>query len=115
MDIADIAMICHEANRVYCATLGDYSQPPWSEAPGWQRDSAINGVRFRIDNPGTTPRAQHESWLRDKIADGWVYGPVKDAAAKQHPCCVEYDQLPIAQRRKDVLFGAIVDALTKES
>ena len=28
-----IAMICHEANRAYCAANGDESQPSWNEAP----------------------------------------------------------------------------------
>jgi hypothetical protein len=46
----------------------------------------------------------HENWTKDKVADGWVYGEVKDAAAKTHPCLVPYDQLPANQRFKDSLF-----------
>jgi len=106
-----IAEVCHEANRAYCRTLGDLSQPAWVDAPEWQRNSAINGVNFHLDNPNAGPSASHENWLREKIADGWKWGPIKDPERKEHPCCIPYDQLPEAQKRKDALFIAIVHAL----
>lgn len=108
--IAAIAQICHEANRAYCATIGDSGQLPWAEAPAWQRESAIKGVEFA--QQGSTARSQHESWCADKRTAGWVYGPVKDVDAKTHPCLVDYDQLPVEQQKKDALFRAIVEALS---
>src|SRR5437879_1359495 len=42
--VEQVAKICHEANRAYCETIGDNSQPTWEKAPQWQKDSAINGV-----------------------------------------------------------------------
>ena len=112
MRIADIARLAHEVNRAYCASIGDPSQPTWENAPDWQRQSCINGVRFNIANPAAPPSATHESWVRDKAADGWVYGPIKDPSKKEHPCMVLYDQLPAEQRTKDYLFQAVVRALT---
>lgn len=103
-----IARICHEVNRAYCASLGDTSQVPWSEAPQWQRDSAILGVEAILKNPDTTPEQSHEGWLAQKVADGWTYGQIKDAVLKQHPCFVPYADLPAAQQTKDHLFGAVV-------
>jgi len=41
-----IAEVCHEVNRAYREALGDTSQVSWLEAPQWQRDSAIAGVKF---------------------------------------------------------------------
>jgi hypothetical protein len=38
------AEAAHEANRVYCAAIGDLSQPSWKDANDWQRDSARKGV-----------------------------------------------------------------------
>lgn len=105
-----IARICHEANRAYCQAIGDYSQPTWEEAPVWQRESACNGVNHILANPHATPEDSHNSWLEQKRKDGWVYGEVKDPEAKQHPCMVEYSQLPPDQRRKDALFISIVRA-----
>lgn len=112
LEIHEIAKVCHEANRAYCQTIGDNSQLPWEECPDWQRQSAINGVEFHKNNPNSMPEDSHNNWMREKIADGWVYGEVKDPQAKTHPCIVEYDQLPIEQRRKDSLFIAIVRSLS---
>lgn len=106
-----IARVCHAANAEYCRALGDDSQLGWEDAPDWQRDSAVAGVRFALANPDAPPSASHESWLAHKQADGWTYGSVKDPAAKQHPCIAPYDALPVEQRRKDALFQAVVRAL----
>lgn len=106
-----IAAIVHEANRAYCVTIGDMSQPPWADAPQWQKDSAINGVIGIRNGTITRPEQSHESWLEEKRRTGWRYGPVKNADKKEHPCFVPYDQLPPEQQRKDALFFAIVNAL----
>lgn len=106
-----IAKIAHEVNRAYCFSIGDDSQPAWEDAPDWQRNSAINGVRFHSDNPNATPRDSHNSWLAEKSADGWQYGEVKDAVSKTHPCFLPYEELPQAQRSKDYLFRAICHQL----
>jgi len=111
LTIVDIAKACHEANRVLCEAYGDWSQPLWEEAEDWQRDSAINGVRFVIDNPDAPASANHDSWSEHKLRDGWTYGPVKDPEQKTHPCLVPFDQLPPEQQAKDVLFHAVCQAL----
>lgn len=108
---ATIAEVCHEVNRALCEVFGDNSQKPWAEAEEWQRESAIKGVQFALDNPTAPPSAQHEAWLTDKERAGWRYGEVKDAEAKTHPCMVPYADLPADQRLKDVLFKDIVNTL----
>jgi hypothetical protein len=113
MDTQQIAIVAHETNRAFCQTLGDGSQKPWCEAEQWQRESAIKGVEFKLSNPGARASAQHDAWLRDKVADGWKYGKVKDATLKTHPCIVPYGELPRDQRLKDYLFQAIVEAFVK--
>ena len=112
MTCEQIARVCHDANASYCHAIGDDSQRSWDDAPEWQRQSAIAGVRFALDNPQAPPSAQHDSWTTAKVADGWVYGPVKDADAKTHPCLVSYEELPVFQRAKDALFQAVVRALS---
>jgi len=109
--IESIARICHEANRAYCASIGDNSQFPWDAAPIWQRESAIRGVVFAMQNPTAPPSAKHEAWVTDKVNEGWTYGPVKDPEQKTHPCIVPYSMLPKAQQEKDALFKAIVNAM----
>ena len=109
--IPDTAKMCHDVNRAFCQALGDYSQPTWADAPQWQKDSAIAGVKFHLENPNAGPEASHENWLRQKELDGWVYGEVKDAERKQHPCMVPFDDLPREQQAKDFIFRQIVHSV----
>ena len=110
MCVGLIARTCHEVNRAYCQSIGDMSQLPWAEAPQWQKDSAVDGVRAALD--GATPERLHESWCEKKASDGWVYGESKDADRKTHPCLVPYAELPQAQRVKDDLFAGVVGGLS---
>lgn len=110
MSPADIARICHEANRALCQAFGDHSQPRWEQAPQWQRDSAESGVAFHLANPNAGPEASHENWMREKLAAGWQWGPTKDPERKLHPCLVQFNSLPVDQQAKDHIFRAIVHA-----
>lgn len=107
----DIAQVVHEANRAYCTTLGDDSQPPWAEAPDWQVTSALEGIENIRVGAVQRPADSHESWLTHKTGEGWTYGPVKDPAKKEHPCMVPFADLPADQQVKDALFFGIVTTL----
>lgn len=104
----------HMANKAYCESIGDRSQPSWDEAPNWQRQSAIVGAQHAIENPNAGPSDSHDSWLAEKELAGWVYGPEKDPERKQHPCMVPYNQLPEWQRTKDHIFLAVVRGAYQE-
>jgi RyR domain len=108
MTIGQIAVLAHEANRAYCKSIGDHSQLPWDEAPDWQQKSALNGVVFHLANPYANANASHEAWFKEKVEDGWVYGEIKDAVKKEHPCIVRFEELPISQQIKDHIFRSIV-------
>lgn len=109
MTTEQVAKICHEVNKAYCEFLGDKSQKSWKDAPDWQRESAIKGVEFHLNNPKAKPSHSHDEWLKEKQATGWKYGPVKDAEKKEHPCFVPYEELPKNQQLKDYLFKAVVE------
>ena len=111
MNIAEIAEVCHEVNRAYCQAIGDNSQPTWGNAPNWQKESAVMGVTFHLENPDAGPEGSHKSWLAQKEKDGWTYGLVKDPERKEHPCFVPFNELPQAQQAKDYIFTAIVHSL----
>lgn len=106
-----IAKVAHEANRALCEAFGDASQLPWHDAPQWQRDSCISGVMFHAAHQDAGPEASHNEWMRVKREDGWVWGPTKDVEAKEHPCMVPFNELPVQQQAKDHIFRAIVHAL----
>ncbi len=115
MNQEQIARVAHEVNRAYCQALGDNSQPAWEDAPEWQRASARMGVDLHTMGD-FGPEASHISWAKQKVEDGWVYGPEKRPDLKQHPCLVSFAELPREQQAKDYIFRAVVHALkpTKE-
>jgi hypothetical protein len=107
--IVKIAKLAHQVNKAYCEAIGDNSQVTWDEAPHWQKESAINGVKYHIENPNITPKMSHENWCKEKEKDGWTYGDVKDPIKKEHPCMKPYSELPKEQKIKDYLFKTICD------
>jgi hypothetical protein len=116
--VIQAARVAHEANRAYCTTIGDDSQVPWNEAPEWQQQSAIEGVvniynRLRASK-APDPRQQHDSWLEQKLRDGWTYAATKDPARKVHPCLLPYDSLPSEQKLKDQIFIAVAVSIMGE-
>ena len=46
-------------------------------------------------------RNTHENWARQRISDGWRYGPQRDDARKEHPSLVPYDELPESEKEYD--------------
>jgi hypothetical protein len=105
-----IARTCHEVNRAYCLAMRDFSQAPWDMAPDYVKASVRLGVEFHLSGD-FGPEASHAEWMRHKALEGWGYGPVKNPDAKEHPCMVPFDKLPIEQQVKDHLFRAVVRAL----
>ena len=103
-----IAKLCHEANRVYCQSIDDYSQPSWDDASDRQQDSAIDGVKSLIKKPAFTAQQMHENWVRYKCADNWIYGDKKSEKYKTHPCLVRYELLSENQKVKDHIFRSVV-------
>lgn len=106
--IESLAKITHQANKAFCEYVGDTSQVDWDQARSDIKAATVSGVKAIIANPAITPEVLHDNWMKDKEADGYVYGEVKDDEKKTHPCLVPYDQLPDHQRLKDHLFHAIV-------
>ena len=43
----------------------------------------------------------HDIWAQGRIAEGWRYGSVKDAAAKCTPLLIPYGDLPESEKQYD--------------
>lgn len=114
MTVEQIAQVAHEVNKAYCESIGDNSQPSWEDAPDWQKSSAINGVNFHLENPDAGPDASHNSWMKQKLEEGWKYGPIKNPETKEHNCLLPFEALPLHQRSKDYLFRQIVHSLKNQ-
>ena len=46
-------------------------------------------------------RNAHDIWARQRMADGWRYGPSRDDAQRRHPCLVPYEKLPESEKQYD--------------
>lgn len=108
-----IAAVCHEVNRAYClSALGD-TQQEWNDAPDWQKQSAIEGVKAALANPELTAEQSHNNWLNHKRSEGWTWGAYKDPEKKKHPSMLPYYDLPATERVKDSLFIAVARSMKK--
>lgn len=43
----------------------------------------------------------HEVWSKQRMEEGWSYGPARNDQLKQHPCLVPYNQLPESEKEYD--------------
>ena len=43
----------------------------------------------------------HDQWALQRLREGWVYGPTRNDAKKEHPCLVPYDELPASEKEYD--------------
>ena len=121
-NLMDVASVCHEANRALqvllkskCPSNGikvsDHWEAPYSDELNNQIETSVNGVASAVS--GLTPEELHDKWCEEKTKNGWVYGPEKSFEKKTHPCLVPYSELHREDRRKDELFTAIVDVMTR--
>jgi hypothetical protein len=70
-------------------------------------------------------RNTHENWARQRLADGWRYGPLRDDVRREHPGLVPYDDLSEEEKQYDrttaletlkaiLLLGYSLDAPSRE-
>jgi len=95
-----IARVAYEARRVYARALGQQVLPDWDEAPPELRREALLGVEAVLCGAASTGARLHDV-LRQAHPLGSPGAPFK----------VDYHDLPVAERRKVLLFRATVLAL----
>jgi len=98
------ARIHHIAWIAYqIAVEQDYNEQPNKD----QLDSLIDAQRRFNENPNITAEQNHNNWMQFKASQGWKYGPVKDFDKKEHPDMVPFDQLPVVEKRKDIMDNVV--------
>ena len=96
-----IARVAYEARRVYARALGEQALPDWDEAPPQQRQEALLGVEAVLCGAASTGARLHDVLTQHAH-------PLDSPGALFK---VDYHDLPIAERRKVLLFRATVLAL----
>ena len=58
-------------------------------------------------------RNTHEVWARQRLAEGWRYGPARSEAKREHPCLVPYEELPESEKQadRDTVIGTLTAIL----
>ena len=43
----------------------------------------------------------HEVWAKERMDQGWCWGPVRSDGKKEHPCLIPYEDLPESEKVYD--------------
>ena len=46
-------------------------------------------------------RNVHDIWATGRLKEGWTYGPERNDILKQHPCLIDYSELPESEKEYD--------------
>lgn len=110
LTVEDIARVAYDANmQINILTGIDY--PAWDDFESYERTLFIDGVRQQIEQPDRTAEQIHQSWVDDRIRDGWQYGLIRNHQLKTHPSIVPFADLTLVEKVKDTLFANIVASL----
>jgi hypothetical protein len=96
-----IAHVAYEARRMYCRALGESLPPDWEQASRQQRTEVLVGVEAVLSGTANSAARLHDALPKETM----TIGPPYEFLASG------YDDLCVDQRRKLLLFRAIVLAL----
>ena len=112
--IERIAKGVHNVLITYCKASGDFSMKHWEEAEDWQREDTIKMVRATLKG-GHSAAEEHGRWFKNKMEQGYVYGPEKNDDTSKgpltNPNMLPYRELPLYQRMKDDLMITVTIGL----
>ncbi|HDY88439.1 MAG TPA: hypothetical protein ENH82_10075 [bacterium] len=130
-----IAQCAHGANKAFCESIGDFTQPTWADIPLEVKALMVDGVKAILKDPKATPEDVHNKWVKAMKKKGWKYEekevvePVivrgkktnktkvtkvpllKNEISKVHPLLVPFKDLHESQQLKNALFISVVKAL----
>lgn len=98
-----IAELVHFVNNKICE-LNKEQTISWEDLPEYMKDGLI--LAIKLDQ---SPRDGHETWMKNRLENGWKLGPEKDIEKRISPCLVPYDELPYQQRIKDSVRKGITE------
>jgi len=76
-------------------------EPPPSYEPRPIDTSRVKLTDDILELTELLARNAHDIWARQRLADGWRYGPQRDDAKKEHPSLVPYEELSESEKVYD--------------
>ncbi|MCE9555709.1 MAG: Ryanodine receptor Ryr [Planctomycetes bacterium] len=66
----------------------------------------IDTSKILLDEPirqltESLARHTHDVWAEQRLKDGWTWGARRNDARKEHPCLIDYDELPESEKQHD--------------
>lgn len=95
----DIARVAYEARRSYARALREEPPPAWEQAPGGLQREAIAGAEAVLTGQARSAAHLHDAWMR------------RGGACPNPRFARRYEQLDVLERRKLLLFRAVVLAM----
>ncbi len=46
-------------------------------------------------------RNAHDAWAKQRLEEGWTFGPERNDSTKEHPDLIPYDELPESEKTYD--------------
>ncbi len=96
---AALARVAYEAGRAYAHALGNDEQPSWEQASPRQRMQAMVGVKAVLSGEARSGAHLHAAWTR------------RAPLGRPETRARGYDQLELEERRRVLLFRAVVLAM----
>jgi hypothetical protein len=74
---------------------------PLEYRPAPRDTSAVEVPRPIADLTELLAKNTHENWAKQRMGEGWKYGPRRDDARKEHPSLVPYEDLSDSEKEYD--------------
>jgi hypothetical protein len=103
-----MARVAHEINKQICILNGEQALN-YEDMPAYIIENMEESI-LNLDE-GRTLGSSHSEWLKERIAQGWVYGPVKDTENKISPLICPFEDLTYSQKVKNCIFVGIKNAV----
>lgn len=66
-------------------------------------ETKYNFIEYFDDKQiGILAKAEHDRWVKERKAEGYEYGAIRDDDNKIHPCMVEWSELSPEEQQKDI-------------
>jgi hypothetical protein len=77
------------------------AQAGYTVAPACGEEGVVRLSEAEIEK---LAKREHERWMRKKLDWGWEYAKVTDKTKKLHKDLVPWEELPLDEREKDIVF-----------
>lgn len=109
----EAARLLHVAIQAVQSALKQEVSPDWELLTAAEQDMKAAHTR-QMRREKVTARKAHESWMALRLSEGWTWGPVTDKARKVHSALCPFEEIPVEEVIKDVLYERLLAAMDDE-